>query len=64
VGPGYGERIKAAATLDEVRAAAHRFDPDHLAQGPATGQSYAVSKAALIRCGCWVLYVYVCAQCG
>ncbi|KIZ00999.1 hypothetical protein MNEG_6964 [Monoraphidium neglectum] len=49
VGPGYGERIKAAATLDEVRAAAHRFDPDHLAQGPATGQSYAVSKAALIR---------------
>ncbi|KIZ00998.1 Short-chain dehydrogenase/reductase 2 [Monoraphidium neglectum] len=48
VGPGYRESIKAAATLDDVRAAAHRFDAEDLAQSHPIGPSYAVSKAALI----------------
>jgi hypothetical protein len=53
VGPGYRESIKAAATLDDVRAAAHRFDAEDLAQSHPIGPSYAVSKAALIRCAGW-----------
>ncbi|KIZ07188.1 hypothetical protein MNEG_0762 [Monoraphidium neglectum] len=49
IGPAYAASIKGAATLDDVRAAAHRFDSDDLSKGNPIAPSYSVSKAALIR---------------
>jgi hypothetical protein len=48
--PDYADPIRAAVTLDEVKAAARRFDPGSplLKINPLT-PSYSVSKAALIR---------------
>lgn len=47
--PDYAEPISSAATLGEVKAAAHRFDPDSPLAKASFAPSYCVSKAALNR---------------
>jgi NAD(P)-dependent dehydrogenase (short-subunit alcohol dehydrogenase family) len=48
--PDYAEPIKASATLDELRAAAHKFIPDSpQPQHNKMSPQYSITKAAMIR---------------